>query len=680
MNSQTTETWIDRNKRYLTAALSRVREALERHTDGLREGQAATPPTSMGGNDGGQMRDAEEDNASVPCAVESVCGLFDLTAFERDILLLCAGMELDSRFSGLCAAAHGDPRKNYPTFSLALAAFPDAHWSAITPNGPLRWWRLIETGARDLVTTSPLHIDEPVLHYLAGAPHRDERIASMVEMAPVFQDLMPSHRAISARAARAWSQTSGAAPLPVIQLCGEDGRTKRAIAAAACAAVGLRLCALSAQSLPIVPGELDELVRLWEREAALSAGALYIDCDETGPADAARIQAIDRMIERTRGVVAVGSRERRVISNRPNITFDVNRPAPGEQLIVWQTMLGAAADKLNGQVEALASQFSLNAEAIGSIAFEVFGRGGRRTKESGAGIGPETEGTEDLSAELWDACRVRTRPRLDSLAQRIEPAATCDDLVLPERQKEMLREIAIHARQRMKVYESWGFGAKGSRGLGISALFSGASGTGKTMAAEVLADELRLDLYRIDLSQVVSKYIGETEKNICRVFDAAEGGGAILLFDEADALFGKRSEVKDSHDRYANIEVSYLLQRMELYRGLAILTTNMKSALDTAFLRRIRFVVPFPFPDAAQRAEIWRRVFPKETPTKGLAVDKLSNLTVAGGNIRNIALHAAFLAADAGEPVRMAHLLHAARGEYNKLEKTLTESETGGWV
>jgi SpoVK/Ycf46/Vps4 family AAA+-type ATPase len=200
------------------------------------------------------------------------------------------------------------------------------------------------------------------------------------------------------------------------------------------------------------------------------------------------------------------------------------------------------------------------------------------------------------------------------------------------------------------------------------------------MTAEVLARELRLDLYRIDLSQVVSKYIGETEKNLRRVFDAAEEGGVVLLFDEADALFGKRSEVKDSHDRYANIEVSYLLQRMESYRGLAILTTNMKSALDTAFLRRIRFVVQFPFPDAGQRAEIWRHIFPANTPTEGLDASKLARLSVAGGNIRNIALNAAFLAADERQPVRMAHLLRAARSECAKLEKPLTDAEIGGWA
>jgi SpoVK/Ycf46/Vps4 family AAA+-type ATPase len=281
---------------------------------------------------------------------------------------------------------------------------------------------------------------------------------------------------------------------------------------------------------------------------------------------------------------------------------------------------------------------------------------------------------------LWETCCAQARPRLEDLAQRIEPVAGWHDLVLPEPQRQLLHDVAVHVRQRAKVHEAWGFAAKGTRGLGISALFSGPSGTGKTMAAEVLANELQLDLYRIDLSQVVSKYIGETEKNLRRVFDTAEGGGAILLFDEADALFGKRSEVRDSHDRYANIEVSYLLQRMEAYRGLAILTSNMKNALDPAFMRRIRFVVQFPFPDAEQRAEIWNRIFPDNAPTEGLDTSRLARLNVAGGNIKNIALSAAFLAADAGDPVRMAHLLHAARGEYAKLEKPLTEAEMGGWA
>jgi SpoVK/Ycf46/Vps4 family AAA+-type ATPase len=327
---------------------------------------------------------------------------------------------------------------------------------------------------------------------------------------------------------------------------------------------------------------------------------------------------------------------------------------------------GARA-RLAADIAQLTAQFELGASSIREIALETLARS-------------ESAEPANIGRIAWDTCRVRSRPRLEDLAQRIQPAAGWDDLVLPEAQRRILREVAVHVRQRTTVYERWGFAAKGVRGLGISCLFAGASGTGKTMAAEVLANELRLDLYRIDLSAVVSKFIGETEKNLRRVFDAAEAGGAILLFDEADALFGKRSEVKDSHDRYANIEVSYLLQRMESYRGLAILTTNMKSALDSAFLRRIRFVVQFPFPDAPQRAEIWRRIFPAQTPTDGLVADRLGQLAVSGGNIKSIALGAAFLAADSGEPVTMGHVLRAARSEYAKLEKPLTEAETAGWL
>jgi SpoVK/Ycf46/Vps4 family AAA+-type ATPase len=274
---------------------------------------------------------------------------------------------------------------------------------------------------------------------------------------------------------------------------------------------------------------------------------------------------------------------------------------------------------------------------------------------------------------------VRSRSRLDELAVRIEPRARWRDLVLPADQSAILRDIAAQVRGRSRVYHDWGFERASQRGLGISALFCGPSGTGKTLAAEVIAAELGLDLYLIDLSAVVSKYIGETEKNLRAVFDAADKGGAVLLFDEADALFGKRTEVRDSHDRYANIEVSYLLQRMESYRGLAVLTTNLRSALDEAFLRRLRFVVQFPFPDTAQRAEIWQRVFPDAVPTGDLDPSRLAQLTIAGGNIRNIAIAAAFLAADADAPVTMAHVLRAARAEYAKFDKPLTAVEIGGW-
>jgi SpoVK/Ycf46/Vps4 family AAA+-type ATPase len=336
--------------------------------------------------------------------------------------------------------------------------------------------------------------------------------------------------------------------------------------------------------------------------------------------------------------------------------------------------LGPLAESFNGQLETVAAQFPLDVSDI-----ERVGRSVRAL----AGDDVESEdgnGKPAVGSLLWEACRSETRRPLDACAQRIETRACWDDIVLPDGQASSLREISVHVRQQARVYDTWGFAARGLRGLGITALFTGPSGTGKTLAAEIVAHELSLDLYRIDLSRVVSKYIGETEKNLRCVFEAAEDGGAVLLFDEADALFGKRSEVRDSHDRYANIEVSYLLQRMEAYRGLAILTTNMRAALDQAFLRRLRFVVSFPFPDAHLRARIWERIFPAETPTEGLDYRKLARLNIAGGNIRNIALNAAFIAADRNEPVRMGHLLQSTRSEYLKIEKSLSDSEICGWT
>jgi hypothetical protein len=652
MNETTAQNWHELNQRYLLVALSGVRDALERHaarSQNAPEAQKTRAP-----------REAASDMPAPP-ALESLCEAFALSSFERDVLLLCAGMELDSTFAAHCAAAQDDPQRSYPTFGLALAALPEAHWSALAPDASLRFWRLVELRTGDTLTASPLSIDERVLHYLVGVPYLDERLRGLVEPLQTSSELPPSHRVLVDQIVGFWSRAQGM--WPSIQLCGDDPVGKRAVAASACASLGMGLYTVRAADIPAAAAEREGLARLWEREAVLSSGALLVDCEDLDGADGTVLS----LAERVRGPIVVTGREPLRGRNRPIIRLDVNKLSSSEQQDLWQSALGPLASELNGQVKAVVEHFNLGLTGIHAASIEVLDNLSREH-----GDVPE--------ALLWEACRVQARPRLDNLAQRIEPAATWEDLVLPESQRQMLRDVAAHVRQRTKVYEEWGFAARGSRGLGISALFAGDSGTGKTMAAEVLANELRLDLYRIDLSQVVSKYIGETEKNLRRVFDAAEEGGAILLFDEADALFGKRSEVKDSHDRYANIEVSYLLQRMEAYRGLAILTTNMKNALDKAFLRRIRFVVQFPFPDASQRAEIWRRIFPSDTPTEGLDVDELARLNVPGGNIRNIALNAAFLAADAEEPVRMMHLLRAARTEYAKLEKPLTDAETGGWA
>lgn len=667
------QTWREANQEHLAAALANIRSALKSHIESRSASNLADSPNSR---QPVEARSSANPSYGASLALDSLCALFRLSPFERDILLLCAGVELEADFAVLCADAQGDPQRPYPTFSLALAALPEAHWSALSPAAPLRRRHLVEIGSGTALTLSPLRIDERILNCLVGVNHLDERLMGLVDSVRIPDDLVPSQQEIADQIAAIWSQPTGLAMVPAVQLCGPDATGKRNVAAAACAQVGLNLGVMTGETLPTSPSELERLIRLWERESALSRSALLLEADEMDTTDAARSASFARVVERINGVVLIATQDRRPMRQRPMITFDIGKPTLDEQRTLWRQTLGSAAENLNGQLETLTSQFDITDQVIRAAGAQALGQAAQ-LQLTGEG---DSDGERAFAAMLWDSCRTNSRPRLDDLAQRIDAVAGWDDLILPSAQQAILRDIAAHVRQRYTVYEKWGFASKGKRGLGISALFAGSSGTGKTMSAEVLARDLHLDLYRIDLSAVVSKYIGESEKNLRRVFDAAEEGGAILLFDEADALFGKRSETKDSHDRYANIEVSYLLQRMESYRGLAILTTNLKKSLDAAFLRRLRFIVEFPFPDQAERSQIWRRSFPSQTPTDSLDFDKLARLNVAGGNIRNAALNAAFYAADAGEPVRMVHCYRAAQSEYAKLEKTLTQAEISGWV
>jgi hypothetical protein len=655
MQTAIVTSWADANQRYLTARLALVREALERHAARANGDAAAAAPESSGDGSVGEAA----GSLPSPAALDILGAAFSLSPFERDALVLCAGMELDASFAALCAAAHGSSQRPYPTFSLALATLPEPHWSALTPAAPLRHWRLLEVLAGDTLTTSALRIDERVLHFLAGVSYLDERLMAMAALQRPPNILPASHRMAVERTVGTWARPGGE-DLPVIHLAGSDGAACRTVAAAGCAALGMQLFAIHARDVTGA-ADRDALLRLWERETVLSHCAVLIDCDETD-----RQRSDLSFLDHTRSYVLVAGEVRPQTCQRRVARIEIDKLGTLEQQALWLERLGPLAETLDGHLEALVSQFDLRAEEI------------RTASEDALAAAPGDR--DDLARRLWNSCRGSVRPALDDLAQRIDCVASWSDLVLPAGEHQTLRDIATQVRHRRKVYVDWGFAAKSTRGLGLSALFGGASGTGKTIAAEVLARELRLDLYRIDLSQVVSKYIGETEKNLRRVFDAAEAGGAVLLFDEADALFGKRSEVRDSHDRYANVEISYLLQRMESYRGLAILTTNMRTALDGSFLRRMRFVVQFPFPDATLRAEIWRRVFPPQTPVDSLDVSKLARLNIAGGNIRNIALQSAFLAAEMGEPVRMRHVLRAARSEYAKLDKQLTEGEIRDWV
>jgi SpoVK/Ycf46/Vps4 family AAA+-type ATPase len=333
----------------------------------------------------------------------------------------------------------------------------------------------------------------------------------------------------------------------------------------------------------------------------------------------------------------------------------------------WREALAAAGiGSEPAEINALAGQFRLTAD---QIADAVAAARGRALWRGALAAGP---GAAPGSADLFAAARAQSSHDLLGLARPIEPKHSWADIVLPSDRLAQLHEICARATLRHVVYDRWGFEKKLSTGRGLTALFSGPSGTGKTMAAEIIAGELGLELHKIDLSQIVSKYIGETEKNLDRIFQAAENANAILFFDEADALFGKRSEVKDAHDRYANIEVGYLLQKMDEYEGIAILATNLRQNMDEAFIRRLHVVVEFPFPGEADRRRIWAAIFPPEAPlAPAVDFDRLAReVRLSGGKIRNIAVAAAFQAASGNGVIGMSELVEAARREYEKAGQT----------
>jgi ATPase family associated with various cellular activities (AAA)/Winged helix domain, variant len=589
--------------------------------------------------------------------------VFGLSEFEMDILLLCAGAALDRRFGAALAAMQ--PDSPAPTFGLAASMLEKPHWSAVSRMRPLRYWRLIEMGP-GMLLQAPLGIDERILQYLLGVPAADERLETVIHVLTGGEDQLDAWGAAldetAARGALHWRRGSPGA----ILLTGGRASARTALFRAMCGAAGLHAWVLDAGDLPETVAERERLARAYTREAALWPAALLVRTERLE--NAALLEA---WLCRVSAPVAVEVQDGSAAERLKGLRLAAPTMSAGGRRTEWQRRLGPLAMGLDPALDRMVDAFALDAAEIRETAEAI---------EEEAALEPAVAADASaLGAAAWRLCRVAARRSLDELALRVENSAAWADLVLPEAQAGILRQIAVHARHAAVVHEEWGFAARYLRGLGLSALFAGPSGTGKTMAAGVLARELDRDLYQIDLATVVSKYIGETEKHLRKIFDAAERSGAILLFDEADALFGKRSQVRDSHDRYANLEVSYLLQRMESYRGIAILTTNMQNALDPAFQRRLRFVVQFPFPDAPSRERIWRRVFPSAAPTAALDYERLSQLNVTGGSIRNIALLAAFLAADAGTPIGMGNVLEAARTEYAKLDKPLSPAETRGW-
>ncbi len=601
---------------------------------------------------------------------------FALTPFDVDALLFCLAPEIDGRYETLYAYLQDDVTRRRPTAGLILALLAPAReerlalrarLSAAAPllrHGLLVW----AAGEEEAPFPSrPLRADDRIVAFLLEHDGLDERLAPFARRAAPRAALgeltLPAGLgAALRRLVRA--RPAGGTPLRLV-FQGEPGAGRRLTAEALAAEAGLGLLAADVPALLAQGSGLRSLAGRLRREATLLGCALYLDGAESlldEPAAGSARELLEALAGCAVPVVLGSTRPWPAALGGEAAPLRIDFPAPdaATRRALWQTALrrhgvrpGPEAD-----LDLLADRFAFTPGRIDRAVAEARQR---------AALGTDGPGAV-AAADLDRACRAQAGGGLAALARRIEPLYVWDDLVLPADRLAQLREVCAHVRHRRQVFERWGFERKLARGKGISALFVGPSGAGKTMAAEILAAELGLDLYRIDLSAVVSKYIGETEKNLARIFQEAEASHAMLFFDEADAIFGKRSQVKDAHDRYANIEINYLLQRMEEHPGVVILASNFRKNIDEAFTRRLRFVIELPLPDEGLRRRLWRQLFPAETPlAAGVDLDFLARrFKLTGGSIRNITLHAAFLAAAASGEVRMEHVLRATRRELAK--------------
>ena len=617
-----------------------------------------------------------------------VQGLFSLSPFEMDVIIVCLAPELDTKCERLYGFLHDDVTRRRPSVDLAITLLCRADDEraaarrAFLPASRLFRYRLLEfvedgSGTRSLLSRS-LRLDEGIAHYLLGGREPDPRIAFcsrliQPEKPPGASGTVPGfsaffHDYVNKPASDQW----------IALFHGQDRLRQEETARRLCAEDGIPLLRVDLAALAGGEIPFEQTVPLVFRDAALRSTAVYADHVDAlvreGEKDASRLHSLERAMEELGWVTFLAGDTPVELSDSLKrqifFTEEFLRPEYPERKRLWHEIAGNGRFCLEDSLlDDLAGRFRFTRREIQN----AVALAGTRAAVRDGGASRVTR------ADLEAACRTESNVRLLTFARKLVSPYRWDDLVLPEAQKTQLHEIIDYIRNHDAVYSEWGFGARHSLGKGINVLFSGASGTGKTMAAGIIAAALGLDIYNIDLSTVVSKYIGETEKNLSRIFKEAETSNAILFFDEADALFGKRSEVKDSHDRYANIEVNYLLQKMEEHEGIVILATNLSKNVDEAFLRRLHFSLSFPFPEKGERLLVWQRVFPPEAPM-GNDIDfefLARRLKIAGGNVKNIAVGAAFLARSDNSPIAMRHIMLAARREFQKIGKLYAKADFG---
>jgi AAA+ superfamily predicted ATPase len=610
-----------------------------------------------------------------PTRLQSLVEAFGLDEFEEDVLLVCLAPACDLRYEKIYGYLQDDVTRKRPGINLVLdLCCPSgidrlqvlSHFSA---EAPLLRYRLLERFSEPGQNKSPLLsqsllIDETIVHWLLGTYKPAGEMAPYLKRihapAAIKKQLEPEADFFSKEILD---------QRPIFIFTGPDRLAQQRAARRVAVDAKQSMLTVDMATIPKDEINLVQAVGAALRDARLTASLLFIEGWDACLDDGAPATGLWAGLAQHPGVVILAGqaawRPVGLPEGRPIFWQEFSIPAYSERKALWEGYLAQANVSASMDLTLLAGQFALTGEQIRDAVLLAV----NRAEQNGSALSEE---------DLMGAARTTSSSRLSGLARKVPARYAWNDIVLPSDQILLLQEIVATVRGRSTVLEEWGVGQKLASSRGVSILFAGPPGTGKTMSAQIIAAELGLDLYKIDLSTIISKYIGETEKNLERIFTEAESSNAILFFDEADALFGKRSEVRDSHDRYANVEISYLLQRMEAYDGVTILATNLRSNLDEAFTRRLQFAVDFPFPDEADRLRIWQSLFPPQVPrAPQLDLPMLAQrFKLAGGNIRNIIVTAAYLASANGGVVTMEHLLHSTRRELQKMGRLVSDDKS----
>jgi hypothetical protein len=627
----------------------------------------------------------QAEQAGIRLRLPQLASSFNLSPFDVDILLICLAPYLDLRYERLYGYLQDDVTRKHPTMNLVLNLLCQpglprlVEQAQFHPQAPLFKHHLLvklkDPGqSYPNPLNQPLALNETIASWLLGHYYYTHP-----DFAPCFQFSVPETSAEDDLLAgpNAIELEDPHLEDSILIFYGVDQAAKQAAARRYAASLDRPLLEVDLSRMDSEADGTDLILRFALRDARLTGAVLTLEgwdgYDENKGYSA---RTLADLMEHT-GSIILNSESARLIdradSQRPLYWVEFSYPNYLQRRALWAYFLNKKAAEAGNETaipienldpSEMASQFTLSTAQIRAAVTMAIDR----ARQSGARL---------TQADLLGAARVQSSAHLSSLARKISPHYCWQDIVLPEDQLSILAEIIAAVRGRSTVLEAWGVGQKLVSSAGITVLFAGPPGTGKTMAAEIIAAELGLDLYKIDLSTVVSKYIGETEKNLEQIFSEATNSNAILFFDEADALFGKRSEVRDSHDRYANIEISYLLQRMEAYNGVTILATNLRANLDEAFTRRLQFAVDFPLPEEADRLRIWQVLFPPGVPrAPDVEFESLAQrFKLSGGSIRNVIVSSAYLAASSGGTVTMGHLLHGTRRELQKMGKLVEDDD-----